>query len=90
MPEIRHRSGGVSALTHAVESYVTWAYNNNASNRNAEEAVVKIFRNQAPMRTQGTIWRPHSMLIASTGGAHFNSAGIRCIRAVAARNGQHL
>ena len=44
MPPFVTATTGIDALTHAVESYVTWAYNNNASNRNAEEAVCKIFK----------------------------------------------
>ena len=50
----------MDALTHAVESYVTWNYNTDESNRNAEEAVVKIFRYLERAYQDGTDLMPES------------------------------
>lgn len=44
MPKELTSTTGMDALTHAVESYLTWAYNTNQTNRYAEEAVLKVFR----------------------------------------------
>ena len=76
---------GIDALTHAVESYVTWAYNNNASNRNAEEAVVKIFRNLKRAYEDGNdLEAREAMLIASyKAGLAFNHTGVGYVHAIA-------
>ena len=69
----------------AVESYVTWAYNNNASNRNAEEAVVKIFRNLKRAYEDGNdLEAREAMLIASyKAGLAFNHTGVGYVHAIA-------
>lgn len=43
MPPFVTATTGIDALTHAVESYVTWTWNTNETNRLAEEAIVDIF-----------------------------------------------
>ena len=85
MPQIVTAATGIDALTHAVESYVTWAYNNNASNRNAEEAVVKIFRNLKRAYEDGNdLEAREAMLIASyKAGLAFNHTGVGYVHAIA-------
>ena len=72
-------------MTHAVESYVTWAYNNNASNRNAEEAVCKIFKYILRAYKDGSdIEARDNMLIASyKAGLAFNHTGVGYVHAIA-------
>ena len=85
MPKFVTVTTGIDALTHAVESYVTWAYNNNASNRNAEEAVVKIFRNLKRAYEDGNdLEAREAMLIASyKAGLAFNHTGVGYVHAIA-------
>lgn len=85
MPPFVTATTGVDALTHAVESYVTWAYNNNTSNRNAEEAVVKIFRNlERAYKNPNDIEAREQMLIASyKAGLAFNRTGVGYVHAIA-------
>ena len=85
MPKFVTATTGIDALTHAVESYVTWAYNNNASNRNAEEAVVKIFRNLKRAYEDGNdLEAREAMLIASyKAGLAFNHTGVGYDHAIA-------
>ena len=85
MPKFVTATTGIDALTHAVESYVTWAYNNNASNRNAEEAVVKIFRNLKRAYEDGNdLEAREAMLIASyKAGLAFNHTGVGYVHAIA-------
>ena len=84
MPKFVTATTGIDALTHAVESYVTWAYNNNASNRNAEEAVVKIFRNLKRAYEDGNdLEAREAMLIASyKAGLAFNHTGVGYVHAI--------
>lgn len=85
MPPFVTATTGVDALTHAVESYVTWAYNTNASNRNAEAAVVKIFRYLEKAYADGTdLEAREQMLLASyRAGLAFNRAGLGYVHAIA-------
>ena len=84
MPPFVTATTGVDALTHAVESYITWAYNNNKSNRNAEEAVVKVFRNIERAYANGTdLEAREQMLIASyKAGLAFNHTGVGYVHAI--------
>ncbi len=85
LPPFVTATTGVDALTHAVESYVTWAYNCNESNRAAEEAVVKIFRNLEKAYTDGSdIDAREAMLMASyKAGCAFNRTGVGYVHAIA-------
>lgn len=85
MPPFVTATTGVDALTHAVESYITWAYNTNESNRNAEAAVVKIFRNLERAYADGSdLEAREEMLIASYRAAlAFNRTAVGYIHAIA-------
>lgn len=85
MPPFVTATTGVDALTHAVESYVTWAYNTNASNRSAEAAVVKIFRYLEKSWADGTDMEAREqMLLASyRAGLAFNRTGVGYVHAIA-------
>lgn len=85
MPPFVTATTGIDALTHAVESYVTWAYNNNASNRNAEEAVCKIFKYILRAYKDGEdIEARDNMLVASyKAGLAFNHTGVGYVHAIA-------
>lgn len=76
---------GMDVLTHAVESYVTWAYNNNFTNRCAEEATVKVFRYLEQVYADGSdIDAREQMLIASyKAGLAFTRTGVGYVHAIA-------
>lgn len=76
---------GMDVLTHAVESYVTWAYNNNFTNRCAEEAVVKVFRCLERAYSDGSdIDAREEMLIASyKAGLAFTRTGVGYVHSIA-------
>lgn len=76
---------GIDALTHAVEAYVTWSYHTDDSNRNAEEAVVKIFRYLERAYKDGSdLEAREQMLIASyQAGLAFNRAAVGYVHAIA-------
>lgn len=85
MPPFVTATTGIDALTHAVESYVTWAYNNNETNRNAEEAVVKIFKYLDRAYNDGNdLEAREQMLIASyKAGLAFTRTGVGYVHAIA-------
>ncbi len=85
MPPFITATTGMDALTHAVESYVTWNYNTDESNRNAEEAVVKIFRYLERAYQDGTdLDAREQMLIASyRAGLAFNRTAVGYVHAIA-------
>lgn len=85
MPPFVTATTGLDALTHAVESYVTWAYNNNFTNRCAEEAVVKIFRYLEQAYADGSdIDAREQMLIASyKAGLAFTRTGVGYVHGIA-------
>lgn len=76
---------GMDALTHAVESYVTWAWNTNWSNRNAEDAVVKIFRYlEKAYNDETDLEARDQMLLASyQAGLAFNRTAVGYVHAIA-------
>ena len=86
MPPFVTATTGIDALTHAVESYVTWGnYNTNESNRNAEDAVVKIFRYlEAAYQDGQNMEAREQMLIASyQAGLAFNRTAVGYVHAIA-------
>ena len=85
MPPHVTATTGIDALTHAVESYVTWSYNTNESNRNAEAAVVKIFRYLERAYKNGSdIEAREQMLVASyQAGLAFNRTAVGYVHAIA-------
>ena len=85
MPPQVTATTGIDALTHAVESYVTWSYNTNESNRNAEAAVVKIFRYlERAYRDGNDIEAREQMLVASyQAGLAFNRTAVGYVHAIA-------
>lgn len=85
MPPFVTATTGIDALTHAVESYVTWNYNTNGSNRNAEDAVVKIFRYLERAYKNGSDMEAREqMLIASyKAGLAFNRTAVGYVHAIA-------
>lgn len=85
MPPFVTATTGVDALTHAVESYVTWAYNNNFTNRCCEEAVVKIFRYlERAYENGGDMEAREQMLMASyKAGLAFTRTGVGYVHAIA-------
>lgn len=85
MPPFVTATTGIDALTHAVEAYVTWNYNTNESNRNAEDAVVKIFRYLERAYADGNdIEAREQMLVASyQAGLAFNRAAVGYVHAIA-------
>ncbi len=85
MPPFVTATTGIDALTHAVESYVTWAYNNNFTNRCCEEAVVKIFRYLDRAYENGSDMEAREqMLIASyKAGLAFTRTGVGYVHAIA-------
>lgn len=85
MPPFITATTGVDALTHAVESYITWAYNTNESNRNAEQAVVKIFKYlERAVADSSDLEAREQMLIASyKAGLAFNRTGVGYVHAIA-------
>lgn len=76
---------GMDVLTHAVESYVTWAYNNNFTNRCAEEATVKVFKYLERAYNDGSdIDAREQMLIASyKAGLAFTRTGVGYVHSIA-------
>lgn len=84
MPRSVTATTGMDALTHAVESYVTWAYNTKKTNRYAEQAVVKIFRYIERAYADGSDMEAREqMLLASTkAGLAFNRTGVGYIHAI--------
>lgn len=85
MPPFVTATTGIDALTHAIEAYVTWNYNTNESNRNAEDAVVKIFRYLERAYADGSdIEAREQMLMASyQAGLAFNRAAVGYVHAIA-------
>lgn len=85
MPPQVTATTGIDALTHAVESYVTWSYNTNESNRNAEAAVVKIFRYlERAYQNGGDIEAREQLLVASyQAGLAFNRTAVGYVHAIA-------
>lgn len=76
---------GMDALTHAVEAYVCWTYNTKESLRDAEEAVVAIFKYLEKVYIDGTdLEARNEMLIASfKAGFAFTRAGVGNVHAIA-------
>lgn len=85
VPQSVTAATGMDVLTHAVESYVTWAYNNNFTNRCAEEATVKVFRYLEQVYADGSdIDAREQMLIASyKAGLAFTRTGVGYVHAIA-------
>ena len=85
MPPFITATTGIDALTHAIEAYVTWNYNTNESNRNAEDAVVKIFRYLERAYADGNdIEAREQMLMASyQAGLAFNRTAVGYVHAFA-------
>ena len=85
MPPFITATTGMDALTHAVESYVTWNYHTDGSNRNAEEAVVKIFRYLERAYQDGKdLDAREQMLMASyQAGLAFNRTAVGYVHAIA-------
>lgn len=85
MPPFVTATTGIDALTHAIEAYVTWNYNTNESNRNAEDAVVKIFRYLERAYADGNdIEAREQMLMASyQAGLAFNRTAVGYVHAIA-------
>lgn len=85
MPPFLTATTGVDALTHAIEAYVTWAYNNNRTNRCAEEAIAKIFRYLPKSFENGDDMEAREqMLIASyKAGVAMTTAGLGYVHGIA-------
>lgn len=85
MPKKLTATTGVDALTHAVESYTNVGYNTDFTNRCAEEAVVKIFRNLDKAFSDGNnIEARMQMLDASyKAGLAFTRTGVGNVHAIA-------
>lgn len=84
MPADLTATTGMDALTHAVESYLTWAYNTKETNRNAEQAAVKIFRYLEKAYADGTdIEAREQMAIAACkAGMAFTRTGLGHVHAI--------
>ncbi len=76
---------GMDALTHAIEAYICWTYNTKESLRDAEEAVVAIFKYLEKAYSDGSdITARGEMLIASfKAGFAFTRAGVGNVHAIA-------
>lgn len=85
MPPFVTATTGMDALTHAVESYITWTFNTNETNRNAEAAVVKIFKYLEKAYTNGKdLEAREQMLIASCkAGLAFTRTTVGYVHAIA-------
>jgi len=84
MPKEITATTGMDALTHAVESYLTWAYNTNETSRNAEEAVVKVFRYLERAYTDGNDLeaREQMAMAACKAGMAFTRTGLGHVHAI--------
>lgn len=85
VPPFYTATTGIDVLTHAVESYITWTYNNNMTNRNCEEAIVKVFRYLEKAYADGSdLEAREQMLIASyKAGLAFTRTGVGYVHAIA-------
>lgn len=85
MPKGLTATTGVDALTHAVESYTNTGYNTDFTDRCAEEAVVKIFRNLEKAYNNGSdVDARMQMLDASyKAGLAFTRTGVGNVHAIA-------
>ncbi len=85
LPPLYTATTGIDALTHAVESYVTWAYNTPETQKNAEDAVVLIFKSLEKAFKDGSdIDAREDMLMASyKAGLAFNRTGVGYVHAIA-------
>jgi len=85
LPQFETATTGMDALTHAVESYITWAYHTKFTDQCGEEAVVKIFRNLDKAYEDGNdLEAREEMLIASLkAGMAFTRAGVGYVHCIA-------
>lgn len=85
LPPFLTATTGMDALTHAVESYVTWNYNTKKSIRNAEEAVVKIFRYLERAYQDGSDMEAREQLLTASyqAGLAFNKTAVGYVHAIA-------
>lgn len=76
---------GIDALTHAVESYVTWAYRSEFTDRCCEEAVVGIFRylDRAYENGEDLEAREQMSIAACKAGLAFTRTGLGYVHAIA-------
>lgn len=84
MPKDITATTGMDALTHAIESYVTFAYSTAYTNRCAEEAVVKVFRHLEKAVEDGSnVFEREQMAIAACrAGQAFTRTGLGHIHAI--------
>ena len=80
---------GMDVLTHAIESYVTWTYNTNQTNRYCEEAAIKVFKYLERAVSDGNDMEAREMLsIASCkAGRAFTKTGLGYVHAIAHKLG---
>ena len=80
---------GMDILTHAVESYVTWTYNTNATNRLCEEAAIRVFGYLERAYTDGNDVEARTKLAeaAYKAGQAFTKTGLGYVHAIAHKLG---
>lgn len=89
VPPMLTATTGMDVLTHAVESYLTWTFNTNETNRHAEAAAVKTFGYLARAVEDGTDIEAREMMsIAATeAGRAFTRTGLGYVHAIAHKLG---
>jgi len=85
LPPFVTATTGIDALTHAVESYITRAYNTDFTNRCCEEAVVKIFRNIDRAYQSGSDLKAREQMIEASykAGLAFTRTGVGYVHGIA-------
>lgn len=85
MPPFVTATTGMDALTHAVESYITRAYNTDFTNKCCEEAIVDIFKYLEKAYADGSdIEAREKMLVASyKAGLAFTRSGLGYVHGIA-------
>lgn len=80
---------GMDVLTHAVESYITWTYNTNETNRLCEEAAMRVFRylERAYLDGNDIEAREKMAEAACKAGQAFTKTGLGYVHAIAHKLG---
>lgn len=84
MPQDITATTGMDALTHAIESYVTFAYSTRETSRNAEAAAVKVFRylERAYANGEDLEAREQMAMAACKAGMAFTRTGLGHVHAI--------